>query len=208
MTEDRRDTGVHGRAPAPLPAVGSGARLLLDLIARAEGTSDGAARRFGYTSGYDVTFAYGRGEPEGRRARLSEMTLDEVNALQRRMRGSSAVGRYQLLRGTLDGLRARHGLAGDAPFDGALQDRLGRALMARRGYDRCGAGRLGADAFLDGLAREWASLPMADGRSAYAYDGRPQPVRTTRAELRALLDEACRVDFGRGVPSTKEQGHG
>jgi len=202
MTED------CGRAPARLPDVGPGARLLLDAIARAEGTSDGAARRFGYAGGYDVTFAYGRAEPAGRTRRLSEMTLDEVRRMQGAMRGSSAVGRYQILRRTLDGLRARHGLAGDVRFDGALQDRLGRALMARRGYDRCGAGLLAADGFLDGLAREWASLPMADGRSAYAYDGRPQPVRTTRAELRALLDEARRVDFGGGIQSGKEQSHG
>jgi hypothetical protein len=182
------------RRTMPLPAVGPGVRSLLDLVARAEGTTGAVRRRHGYDSDYDVTFNYGRSEPAGRTQRLSEMTLDEVNALQRRMRGSSAVGRYQITRRTLDGLRKRYGLQGDEAFDAGLQDRLGRALLTRRGYDAFCAGELSADEAMDGLAREWASLPMADGGSAYRYKGRLQPVRTTRDEVRAALEAACSRD--------------
>jgi muramidase (phage lysozyme) len=182
MTDERRAT--------PLPAAGPGAVLLLAHIARAEGTTGAARRRRGYDSDYDVTFNYGRSEPAGRTQPLSEMTLDEVNALQRRMRGSSAVGRYQIVRRTLDGLRARYGLDGCELFDGELQDRLARALLAARGYDRFCAGEISADEAMDGLAREWASLPDPDGGSHYRFGGKPQPVRTTRAALRAALEAA------------------
>jgi hypothetical protein len=180
-----------------LPDVGPGARRVLRLVARAEGTAAEVAGRRGFASGYDVPFDYGRSGPPTPRP-LSRMTLDEVDAHQTAMRpcGSTAVGRYQFLQGTLQELRRRHGLDGGRRFDGPLQDALARAKLRERGYDAYAAGDATADAVMDGLAAEWASLPMADGLSRYSFRGRRQPVRVTRAELKATLDAACRLDFG------------
>lgn len=171
-----------------------GARLLLDFVARAEGTSGTVRARHGYESDYDVTFAYGRAEPAGRPPRLSALTLDAVDALQGAMRGSAAVGRYQIGRTTLREPRARFGLGGEAVFDAELQDRLGCALLRRRGYGRYCAGDGPAEAVMAALAHEWASLPLADGGSAYAFEGRPQPVGASLTAFREALEAARRAD--------------
>jgi hypothetical protein len=128
------------------------------------------------------------------------MTLDEIADLQARMRpcGSTALGRYQIKQSTLGELAARHGLDGRRLLDGPMQDALARSLLRKRKYDAYGAGQASAEQVMDALACEWASLPMADGLSRYGFQGRRQPVRVTRAELKAVLDEACRLDFGRG----------
>lgn len=74
---------------------------LLNRIAQSEGTATQT------NSGYDTEFAYGKYSPGGEK-RISEMTLDELDAYQTGMlnmpgndiagKGSSAVGRYQYLR--------------------------------------------------------------------------------------------------------------
>lgn len=171
---------------------------MLAFIARAEGTSGAAPAQYGYASDYDVTFNYGRSEPPGRTKPLSQMTLDEVGALQGRMRGGSrVVGRYQIGPETMAYLRTKHGLTGKELYDADRQDRFGRSLMQRRGYDAYCAGRLSADEVMDGFAQEWASLPGKSGGSFYDYKDKPQPVRTTRAELKAAIDAARRADLGR-----------
>ena len=181
----------------PLPTVGLGARRVLDFIARAERTTPEFAGRFGFASDYDVPFNYGRSAPPTAKP-LSQMTLGEVAGHQQRMKagGSTAVGRYQVKASTLGELRDKHGLGNGRLFDGALQDQLGRSLMRNRKYDAYCVGQAPADEVMDALASEWASLPMADGLSRYGFKGRRQPVRATRSELKAVLDEACRLDFG------------
>src|SRR5690349_2198832 len=72
-----RDRVAKPPTPKPLPVVGAGARRLLDLIARAEGTSGKVRAQKGYASDYDVTFGYGAAEPPGRRKPLSRLSLDE-----------------------------------------------------------------------------------------------------------------------------------
>lgn len=88
---------------------------------------------------------------------------------------SSAVGGYQFISGTLNGLVSELGLTGNEVFDGALQDRMGEQLLKRRGLDKWKAGQLPDELFMDNLAMEWASLPRATGkkrgRSHYAGDG-------------------------------------
>ena len=192
---DRVSASTRRPAPKPLPAVGPGARKVLDLLARAERTTPEFAERFGFASDYDVPFNYGRSGPPLSKP-LSAMTLAEVRAYQRGMRGSSAAGRYQFMPGTLGDLAQRHGLDDGRLLDGGLQDQLARSLMQKRKYDAYCAGQVDADTVMDEFASEWASLPMANGFSRHKYQGKPQPVRVTRGELKAVLDEACRLDFG------------
>mgnify|MGYP001595677458 CR=1 FL=1 len=119
---------------------------ILDLIARAEGTDQGR--------GYNETLGYGRFT--GNR-NLTGMTLDQIDALQTAMLAnpanaynSSAVGRYQITRTTLRGLRDQLGLSGSDLYDPAMQDQLALQLLARRGGS------------LTGLRQEWTGLGRID----------------------------------------------
>ncbi len=143
----------------------------LDFIARHEGTADRP------DSGYNTSLGFGRFIRGGEKD-LVNMTLDEINELQLEMLrhpkntlDSSALGRYQIVRKTLLGLRTQFGLSGSQKFSADLQDRLAVALIKRRGRS------------IDGLRNEWASLENVPGeeilrahdRVDSALDIRPEP---------------------------------
>jgi len=102
---------------------------------------------------------------------LTKMSLDEVIAAGpgwTRAYRSSAAGAYQFMHATLKDLKASQGLIGTETFTPALQDRLGLALLKRRGFDGFITGTIGRNAFGLGLAREWASFPvLADTKGAH-----------------------------------------
>jgi conjugal transfer mating pair stabilization protein TraG len=65
---------------------------------------------------------------------LAALTVDQVRDLQAdlvRANGGSAIGRYQFLDDTLDGLVNRPGLSGSELFTPALQDRMALELVHR-----------------------------------------------------------------------------
>lgn len=113
----------------------------------------------------------------GKNADLTNMTLAEVQALQSTMIGqgheSTAVGKYQIVQGTLQGLIKELGLdPNSTKFDAAMQDRLGMALMKRRGFDSYSKGTMSKEDFLFSLSQEWAALPKdASGQSYYQGQG-------------------------------------
>jgi hypothetical protein len=179
--------GALASARARLPAVGRGAKMLLDGIAEAEGTSEALAAAHGFASGYDVPFGYR--QPAGA-GRLSELSLDAVDRLQGEMGAHTPVGRYQITRPTLRGLRRSFGLSGEAVFGGELQDALGRQLMAWSGYDDPA---LDADEIQTRFARTWASIALPAGGSV-------DPAQTTRmsgVRFQALLAMARKLDAAR-----------
>lgn len=151
---------------------------VLDLIGHTEGTDRGAS--------YNETLGYGA--YTGGPVNLTSMTLDEVDKLQGQMLrhpnnswNSSAVGRYQIVRTTLRSLKKQLGLSGKEKFTPELQDRLAEQLLKNRGYDDWKSGRISDTRFINNLAKEWASLPTATGRGAYAGQGvraRPSQVLT------------------------------
>jgi len=143
-----------------LPVVGPGARSLLGHIADAEGADEATARAHGYASAYDVLF-YGY-RPDPAETPLTQMSLDEVDALQGRMGAHTPVGRYQTTRPTLRGLRGTFGLAGSTIFTPQLQDQFARQLMSWRGYDDP---QLSLDEVQQRFSHEWASVPTLAGRS-------------------------------------------
>lgn len=105
-------------------------------------------------------------------APITTMTVREVLAWQRqasRTAVSSAAGRYQIIRATLDGLVGRGVVSLDDRFSPATQDRLGRALLADAGY-RDGATDAGTANRVAGI---WAALPRVSGagRGASVYEG-------------------------------------
>lgn len=103
---------------------------ILDLIAYAEGTDRGRS--------YNETLGYGAFT--GGAVDLVNMTLAEVRALQRQMLAhpdnnlnSSAVGRYQIVGDTLDGLVRSLGLDWNQQFTPDLQDRMALQLIRENG---------------------------------------------------------------------------
>lgn len=150
-------------------------QAVLDLIAKGES----AAGAEGYTSVYP-----GKKEPS-----LIQMTLAEVDRYQSQRIsqgvGSSAVGRYQFIQGTLrsavgilkvDPLRTR--------YTPQIQDSLILSILkSYRKLDEWKAGNYPTDKFMIKLAQEFASMPvpyamqghkkrpLQKGQSYYAGDG-------------------------------------
>jgi muramidase (phage lysozyme) len=163
-------------------------KALLDRIAVGEGGSEAVARAHGFASSYDVTLgndAYAKPHKP-----LSQMTLAEVEALQtqilhnpRNEKRSSAVGRYQITRENLREQKQKLGLPNDAVFDAALQDKLGQALLQKRGLNDYLSGKIGAQQFQARLAPEWTSV-------ADPYTGRTTKglaPGTTTAQIQPLI---------------------
>lgn len=135
--------------------------LLLAFIRQTEtGRKDASA----YTTIY--------GHNEGKLTKpITAMTVDQVIAAGpgwTKAYRSSAAGAYQFMNVTLKDLKVSEGLTGGETFTPALQDRLGLALLKRRGFEGFMAGTIGRNAFGLGLAREWASFPvLADVKGAH-----------------------------------------
>lgn len=169
-------------------------KALLDRIAQGEGTDEETARAKGFASGNDVTYGYGAYATS--KKPLSQMTLGEVKALQREMlnnqrnntRPSSVVGRYQIKDDNLISLMRSLRYDDNTTFSPAVQDRMGLALLARRGLEDYRKGRIDAKEFQSRLAREWASIEQPDeGRSYYG-----QPLGTTSAEIQTYISKLRR----------------
>jgi uncharacterized protein YcbK (DUF882 family)/muramidase (phage lysozyme) len=146
---------------------------ILDLLGHSEGTDRGR--------GYNETVAYGA--YTGGDVELTNMTLDDIDRLQTVMLrspdnslNSSAVGRYQILRKTLRDLRKNMKLSGDEKFTPELQDRLAMELLKGRGLEKWMDGKMSDTAFMDSMAKEWASVPMHNGNGY--YDGQRTGVTT------------------------------
>jgi len=146
--------------------------LILNLISKAEGTEKG---------GYNTVYGVNKTEP------LTSMTLDEVVSWQRRYTTilnspSSAAGKYQIIRKTLQGLIKEMDLNKSTLFNKEVQDSMALQLLNRRGFQEFLNGKLSVDNFMLRLAQEWASFPVPydvkrrgrviyKGQSYYAGDG-------------------------------------
>lgn len=169
-----------------------GAEILLDFIGKIE---------TGRTGLEAYRTIYGHKESTLPRP-LTDFTIDELLAAQVRWGknwGSSAAGKFQIIRKTLQGLVKQLGLPGDTKFGKNTQDMLGLHLLKGRGYENFAAGRTSLELFALSLAKEWASLPvLADtqgasrkvkaGQSYYAGDGLNKALVSTD-EFRKVLTE-------------------
>ena len=171
---------------ASLPLPTAPARRLLDFIASKEAPK-----------GYDTVF---RNRMADMPRPLTSMTLNEVIA-QGKWRtdtfGSSACGRYQFMKRTLQNLKAALRLTGSERFNADLQDRLGYKLLLDRGFARFIAGSMSVTASGLALAQEWASFPVlaatkgekrqvSRGQSFYAGDGLNKALVSADAVEQAL----------------------
>lgn len=153
--------------------------------------------------GYGQIYGGAKGVPKD--TDVSKLTLDGVLKLQQKMKdagsASTACGRYQFLRKTLQATISQMGLDGDELWSPALQDRMAVHLMNGRGLEIYLAGNMSRDAFCNNLAMEWASLPvvtrikgqkrMVDpGETYYAGDKLNKAFHTSQAII--ALVEALR----------------
>lgn len=134
---------------------GSELERLMALIAFAEAPRDG----------YDSVQHGAKIKPP---KRPTEMTLGEIAAWIRATPGQHhAIGRYQIIPTTLAHLVRVLELSHDARFDATTQDAMARVLIAEAGFEAYRTGAVPRAEFMDALARVWAGLPLANGRSAY-----------------------------------------
>jgi conjugal transfer mating pair stabilization protein TraG len=150
---------------------------LLDVIAQGESRGN-----------YNAYF----GNAGNTSIRFTDMTLAEVLQWQEQYvaegNASNAVGRYQIIRPTLEGLIRERNLDLDATFNEPMQDQLAIALLERRGAKEFANDTLSAEQFAYRLSMEWAALPKVVGDapedSYYAGDGLNQ----SRVESAAILN--------------------
>lgn len=108
---------------------------------------------------------------------FTRMTIVEVLQWQedfvKKGSPSSAVGKYQIVRPTLNGLVKQLDLSQDQRFDAAMQDRMAIALLERRGAVSYIDNKLSREQFAANIAKEWAALPkvIGDSPDKSYYDG-------------------------------------
>ncbi|MCP5082759.1 MAG: hypothetical protein GY948_13815 [Alphaproteobacteria bacterium] len=170
------ETGGTGADSATV----EGLAPLLNLIGKHESGNN-------YTAYY--AHAGNKTDPE-----LTTMTVNAVIAFQKKfVKGgspSSAMGWYQIIRKTLEGLKSSLKLSGNEKFDAAMQDKLGVELLNQRGLQRFLSGSLSETNFAHNVSKEWASFPRATGSkpelSFYAGDGLNK-AHASLADVRAAL---------------------
>lgn len=102
---------------------------------------------------------------------LVNMTINEVIDYSRSLGNSGAAGRYQIIPGTLEGLRDKGYVKGDDIFNAETQDKLAIELIKGRGLNKYLKGTITADEFADNLSKEWAGLPYNTDKSYWAGVG-------------------------------------
>jgi muramidase (phage lysozyme) len=106
---------------------------------------------------------------------LTEMSVADVINYQRGMLASghesTALGKYQIIKGTLTGLVKSGAVGVNDKFDQSTQDKAAIALMNIRGRTKYQSNKITVDTYADNLSKEWASLPYNTGKSYYAGTG-------------------------------------
>ena len=188
------------------PNVPRGAAMLLDFIAKLETNRQGQAA-------YETIIGYRNEKPGALPRPITEMTLEELLAEQKRWvrnlkAPSGAAGRYQIIRPTLLSLIAELGVPLSARFTPDLQDRFGFALLKRRGWTQFAANGLPLRQFGDRLAREWASWPVLGAAAGRASPGPAWRKLLCRRRHQRLADQGghCRGHAGRSAGRAEPPG--
>lgn len=191
FTEGWRAKGSPA-APAGVNVM-DGLMPLLDLIAKGEGNYNSINRgRAGDTPG---------GYPG-----LDRMTIGEVQALQRG--GYFAVGRYQFIPETLNIAVRDAGMNQADLFNPEGQDMLAAALLLGgkrpllRDYLQ-GSSEVSLEAAQLELSKEWASIPMANGKGFYDGDKAGNRASAKVAEVQQALQQARAALGGKTLPQLR-----
>lgn len=127
---------------------------------------------------------------------LSKKTFAEIYDMQSDMLAengiSTATGRYQGLKATLQEYQAKVGLPDSTLFTEAVQDDFGLRKMMDRGYSSWWNEAIDDEEFMYRLSCEWASLPDPRNGGASHYDGDSagNHASTSLECFQSALDEA------------------
>jgi muramidase (phage lysozyme)/LAS superfamily LD-carboxypeptidase LdcB len=172
------------------------AKKLLDQISEGEGTTNKKAsqEKGDAVTAYDITFGYGKYTPtrllSGKNVQpLSNLTIGEIKEVQLLMlkngSSSTAVGKYQFIRGTLNELVGALGLPDSTIFSADTQDKLAmQKLILNRGYDKWLNGKMSDHDFQKGLSKEWASIANPDTGKSYYH----QHVGTSDDQIKSIMN--------------------
>lgn len=180
-TEKDVKVSAGGQASGKLPplrmdsATSGKVGELLNFIARYESNGD-----------YNIMVG-------GKRGNLTSMTVGEILDMQRDMiakgHESTAVGRYQYIRKTLAGTATQLGIDLDSTkFNEKTQDALAIQTLRTIGLESWLDGKLDDGAFLNKVARVWASVPTTGGGSYYAGVGSNKAGVRSDVALNTLQD--------------------
>ncbi len=160
----RADSGLFADPPAHEPAFedapihrlgGADVIHIRHLIGQAESRRDG----------YDAVQHGARVRPA---KQPTDMTLGEIFQWIEDTPGQPhAIGRYQFIPKTLARVVRKIGAGPEHRFSPQLQDRLADVLLAEAGLHKFRQGTLNRTAFMHNLAKIWAGLPTASGKSYY-----------------------------------------
>jgi len=154
---------------------------LLDFIGKAEG------------AGYNTKFG-------GEVTDLTGKSINEILALQKQMKaegkGSTAVGKYQIINSTLASLVDQLKISKDEKFTPEMQDKLARELIRQSGSDQVKEGKMSQKQFADNLAGVWASLPKESGKSAYHGDKMNNHATVSRKQLEEVISGTPQAKLG------------
>jgi muramidase (phage lysozyme) len=185
---------------------------LLDFIAGGVPTN-----QYGESAGnYDATF----GDIEGNNyGDLSKKTLAQIYAMQSEMLAangiSTATGRYQALKSTLEEYQRRGGIASSELFTEVMQDDFGLSKLIDRGYQQWWRVEIDDDELMHRLSCEWASLPDPKNNGKSHYDGDTagnhastslDNFRAAVRQTRALIDSEEAPPRGLPILMTARQG--
>lgn len=159
------EEGEQIKEPAPVSS--TPASPILNLVGKAEGAD------------YNTIFG-------GSKKNLSSKTVAQIlqdQKIQSKVKGSSATGKFQVMRATLNDLVEQGVVSLEEKFTPQLQERIAHALLEKRGYSEFINGELSAEEFSTNLSKEWASIPVTKrmkgafrivnpGESYYAGDGK------------------------------------
>ena len=180
---------------------------LLDFIAGGVPTNE-----MGESGGnYNATFGDIDGSTYGT---LADKNISQIYYMQDDMLNnngiSTATGRYQALKSTLQEYVNRDGLSTSEMFTERLQDDFGLTKMVDRGYQSWWDGALSDDEFMHRLSCEWASLPdpYNGGKSHYDGDSAGNHASCSLSDFRAAVEHASSLindsSAGGGRPKPPE----
>ena len=176
--------------------VGDPKQVLLNKIAFAEGATPEKLLkqkdRGMSTNEYDMVYAYGQYAVPDKN--VSEMTLKElydyqiklINATKGKVPGTelgtSAVGKYQILKKSLfgsgtpekpmeDSWAEKLELTPDTVFTPEIQEEIARLALKETGYDSFAVGKKEEEDFHNSIANIWASITKVSGEDKYKQGG-------------------------------------
>jgi len=170
------------------------AKVGIDMATAKETSAFGAFMNeiIGVESGGNYNAFHGNGNNS--RVRFTDMTIQQVldwqkNGDWKRLgAGSSAVGKYQFIEGTLRETVRASGIDPNAKFTPAVQDKLimHRLFTTRKMQDYL-EGKISDEEMVDQhLATEFAGLKKTDGRGVYDGDGLNKASLSARRTIAAL----------------------